>query len=276
MEIYIWKNEQQQGPYSIDDLNSLLGSEAITGDDLYWYEGCTDWVPISQLAGFVPPPSATPPPPKFPIAPALASSSSTPRKLTTAQKVAGVIVGVVVLVCMAVVLPGLKNLMQNGEVPNTQPAGEAAASNPAQENTPTQQSLPATSQISSLDDAKRLLVGTWTYTGQAMNNGVVAYWDKWVIKDDGTMDHYRASAVDDNWGTPEKETYKTITGKYSDTGERYYGIITLGSEGQETRDFSAVIRPDGSLIQSMIGDLTKGIPACTLRFERGDKNPFSK
>jgi hypothetical protein len=56
MEVYISKEGEQQGPYSVEQLDELLQAEAITGDDLYWYEGCEDWLPLSEFPGYVPPP----------------------------------------------------------------------------------------------------------------------------------------------------------------------------------------------------------------------------
>lgn len=64
MQIYLTKDGKQEGPYSVNELNDLLESERITGDDLCWYEGSADWVPLSQFPGFAPPkPPALPPPP---------------------------------------------------------------------------------------------------------------------------------------------------------------------------------------------------------------------
>lgn len=51
------------GPYSLEELNARLASEVISGDDLCWYEGREDWIPVSQLPGFVPPLSKQEPPP---------------------------------------------------------------------------------------------------------------------------------------------------------------------------------------------------------------------
>jgi hypothetical protein len=56
MDVYIAKDGQQQGPYSVEQLDEMLQQEAITGDDLFWYEGCEGWHPISQFPGYVPPP----------------------------------------------------------------------------------------------------------------------------------------------------------------------------------------------------------------------------
>ena len=66
MQIYIGRNGQQQGPYSIEELNKLAQSEPITGNDMCWHKECADWIPLSQLAGFIPSPS--PPPTAVPSA----------------------------------------------------------------------------------------------------------------------------------------------------------------------------------------------------------------
>jgi hypothetical protein len=66
MKIYIGRNGEQQGPYSIEELNNLAKLEPITGNDMCWYNGCAAWIPLSQLAGFIPSPS--PPPTAVPSA----------------------------------------------------------------------------------------------------------------------------------------------------------------------------------------------------------------
>ena len=37
MKIYIGKNGEQQGPYSIEEVNALAQSATITGDDVCWF-----------------------------------------------------------------------------------------------------------------------------------------------------------------------------------------------------------------------------------------------
>ncbi len=64
MQIFISKNGEQHGPYSVSDLDQLLQSERISGGDLYWHEGCADWAPLSGFPGFTPPPSSSMPPPQ--------------------------------------------------------------------------------------------------------------------------------------------------------------------------------------------------------------------
>jgi protein TonB len=63
MNIFITKNGQQIGPYSLQELNARLALDEISGDDLCWYEGCEDWIPVSQLPGFAPSGSKQEPPP---------------------------------------------------------------------------------------------------------------------------------------------------------------------------------------------------------------------
>lgn len=64
MQIYLTKDGKQNGPYSVDDLNAMLESEAIMGEDLCWYEGCEGWIPLSKCPAFaVRRTSAQPPPP---------------------------------------------------------------------------------------------------------------------------------------------------------------------------------------------------------------------
>ena len=64
MNIFLSRNGQQHGPYSVDDLNAMLETETVNGDDLCWYEGCETWIPLSQFPGFGPP--TLPPPPPVP------------------------------------------------------------------------------------------------------------------------------------------------------------------------------------------------------------------
>ncbi len=115
------------------------------------------------------------------------------------------------------------------------------------------------------DEARRAFIGVWTYT-QPINQSIDAFpfeWIKLVISADGTMVSHFAKPVDDNWGTGEKTNYKIITGKYADTGERWFGI----------HDGKTVIRytyMNGKLFAQHISYKTMGV------LERGDKNPFSK
>ena len=49
MELYIAKNGEQLGPYTLDKLSVLLNSGAITSDDLCWYDGLNEWIFVREL-----------------------------------------------------------------------------------------------------------------------------------------------------------------------------------------------------------------------------------
>jgi GYF domain 2 len=78
MQIYIAKEGQQLGPYTLEQLNAEASGGRIKPTDLAWIEGWSAWQPASAVPGFVssspaadvkatiPPPS--PLPPLFPVA----------------------------------------------------------------------------------------------------------------------------------------------------------------------------------------------------------------
>jgi DNA-directed RNA polymerase subunit RPC12/RpoP len=53
MQIFIHKSGQQQGPYSIQELNNLAQTEPITENDMCWFDGCAGWMPLSECPGFI-------------------------------------------------------------------------------------------------------------------------------------------------------------------------------------------------------------------------------
>ncbi|MEY2547488.1 MAG: hypothetical protein QOD64_70 [Verrucomicrobiota bacterium] len=83
--IYVWKNNEQLGPFEKDELERRAGSGAFSGDDLVWRDGLEDWQPLRQFYPGLPQVvAATPPlpmPPPIPAQPPeipLASSLTTP------------------------------------------------------------------------------------------------------------------------------------------------------------------------------------------------------
>jgi len=64
MQIYVGKNGQQLGPFSLEEINRKLADGTFAGTDLAWYEGAAGWAPLSGVAGVVIPPTspATPAP----------------------------------------------------------------------------------------------------------------------------------------------------------------------------------------------------------------------
>lgn len=69
MNVYVAKNQQKHGPYSLEEVQAKLAAGEFAWSDLGWHQGVTDWRPLSQLL-----PAA--PPPFVPGAPAMAQQPS--------------------------------------------------------------------------------------------------------------------------------------------------------------------------------------------------------
>src|SRR5437764_13987831 len=80
MQIYVGKNGQQLGPFSIEEINRKLAGGTFAGSDLAWYEGAAGWAPLSGVPGVVipqaspstPAPSPAPTPTAVQAAPVVA------------------------------------------------------------------------------------------------------------------------------------------------------------------------------------------------------------
>ena len=60
-QYYLFKNGQQSGPFSQQQIDQMLQSGLLAGTELYHLEGGSpDWKPVSQLPGFVPAPAQAP------------------------------------------------------------------------------------------------------------------------------------------------------------------------------------------------------------------------
>jgi hypothetical protein len=59
MQIYVGKNGQQLGPFSLEEVNRKLADRTFAGTDLAWYEGAAGWAPLSSVSGVVIPPAAS-------------------------------------------------------------------------------------------------------------------------------------------------------------------------------------------------------------------------
>lgn len=57
MNILIYKNDQQAGPFSLDEVHAMLDSEEILITDLGWVDGMTDWKPIKEIIPLKQPPA---------------------------------------------------------------------------------------------------------------------------------------------------------------------------------------------------------------------------
>ncbi len=53
MQIYIARNGQRLGPYSVEEVNRQLASGAISSNDQAWYEGAAAWAPLTSIPGVI-------------------------------------------------------------------------------------------------------------------------------------------------------------------------------------------------------------------------------
>ncbi len=49
MQIYLARNNQQAGPYTLEQLNQMLASQQVLLTDLAWHEGMTEWKALGEL-----------------------------------------------------------------------------------------------------------------------------------------------------------------------------------------------------------------------------------
>jgi tetratricopeptide (TPR) repeat protein len=49
--VYIYRNGRQEGPYPIERVRAWLASGQLQANDLAWYEGAVNWMPVSFVAG---------------------------------------------------------------------------------------------------------------------------------------------------------------------------------------------------------------------------------
>lgn len=100
MQIYLARNNQQAGPYTVEQLNQMLASQQVLLTDLIWHEGMSEWKPLGDVtqgqlsyypAGYQPSTSVNPAPFGQSSSPSYASahaSSSVNLKKTSGQQLA--------------------------------------------------------------------------------------------------------------------------------------------------------------------------------------------
>ncbi len=49
MQIYLARNNQQAGPYSLEQLNQMLANQQVLLTDLVWHQGMSEWKPLGEL-----------------------------------------------------------------------------------------------------------------------------------------------------------------------------------------------------------------------------------
>jgi hypothetical protein len=76
MNYWVARGGQQQGPFSIADVQRMLAQGALSPNDLAWQEGMPQWLPISQV---IPAAAPAPPPPMAAPPPAMAAQPMQPQ-----------------------------------------------------------------------------------------------------------------------------------------------------------------------------------------------------
>ena len=66
MEIFISREDQQFGPYPIEQVRELLNQNVLQPDDLAYHEGLDNWVSLSDIVRITEVPTIPPLPPQTP------------------------------------------------------------------------------------------------------------------------------------------------------------------------------------------------------------------
>ena len=61
MQIFINRNNEKHGPYTLEQIQAYLASGQMQGSDPAWYEGVDGWVTLAQVPGVRVPQDAPPP-----------------------------------------------------------------------------------------------------------------------------------------------------------------------------------------------------------------------
>jgi len=88
MQIYLYQNDQQVGPFTEEAIRGMVASGAISPDDLGWHEALPEWQPLHTFISFAAAPAA----PAFAPAP-FAAAQASPGVVQTNVKQGAVIGG---------------------------------------------------------------------------------------------------------------------------------------------------------------------------------------
>jgi hypothetical protein len=122
----------------------------------------------------------------------------------------------------------------------------------------------------SLEHAKTLLIGTWTYTEPL--TGLRQHWIKYVFMPDGNCQYFKAMPVESNWGKGKSCRWVMKTSKYSDTGERFwYAQFVSGADNNFYYHFVLIDSLHASAMSLAVPD-----PSFIIPFVKADVFPFSR
>ena len=88
MQIYLYQNEQQTGPYTEQQIRDLVATGNIQTTDVCWHEGISDWQPLDTVIGLRS--SITGPPPLASLFPQQAASTVVQTNVKQGALIGGV------------------------------------------------------------------------------------------------------------------------------------------------------------------------------------------
>jgi len=53
MKIFVGKNNEQLGPFTVDEINESIAKGEFSLEDLGWYEGLDEWKPLRNIEGII-------------------------------------------------------------------------------------------------------------------------------------------------------------------------------------------------------------------------------
>jgi len=51
MDIFVHRDGEQQGPFTLEQVNAMLGNGMMAPTDFAWHEGLNGWVPLGDIQG---------------------------------------------------------------------------------------------------------------------------------------------------------------------------------------------------------------------------------
>ena len=112
MQVYVGRNGEKFGPYSIDQVNEFIKQGKYSFEDLGWHEGMEEWKPLRTIAGVI----------EENVIPI--SGSSSPNKTSPTEQVPSHLVwGILATLCCCLPL-GIVSIVHASKVEGLLAAGD--------------------------------------------------------------------------------------------------------------------------------------------------------
>jgi hypothetical protein len=125
MNIFIFKDGQRQGPFSLEETRRMRAEGRLQNADYAWYEGIADWIPLASVPGIALPSPGMPPVPPAPAFPAAAMAApSADNSLLVVKRLFTAFVLFCVLFVFLFVVIFMVSLMVGGGIAGAQAAAQ--------------------------------------------------------------------------------------------------------------------------------------------------------